>query len=173
VQLNGNFNLHAQEVAMSLEENKAVARRWIEEAWSQGNLDVVDELIHPNHSYRDYTALHRHHPDYDQSLSDAFHGPEGQKALINMYRSAFPDMQFTVVQEIAEGDLVVNVADGRMTQRGEFMGIPPTGKQAEVQAVSIVRVANGQIQQYWLSWNSLSVLHQLGARVVPPQQAGS
>lgn len=80
-------------------------------------------------------------------------------------------MHFTVVEEIAEGDLVVNVAEGRMTHEGEFMGIPPTGRQVEVRAVSIVRVADGKIQQYWLSWNSLGVLHQLGARIVPPQHA--
>jgi predicted ester cyclase len=158
---------------MSLEGNKVVARRWIEEVWSQGNLDVVDELLDPKHTYLDYTALHRHHPDYDQSLSDAFNGPEGQKELIKLYRSAFPDMQFTVEQEIAEGDLVFVVAVGRMTHRGEFMGIPPTGEQAEVQAACVARVADGRIQQYRIWWNSLSVLHQLGARVVPAQQAGS
>jgi len=159
---------------MSLDENKAVARRWIEEVWSRpGNLDSVDEMIHPDHTYHDHTAPHRHHPDYDPSLSDAFHGPEGQKALLSLYHTAFPDMQFKVDQEIAEGDLVVNVADGRMTHQGEFMGIPATGKQVDVRAVSIVRVVDGQIRQYWLSWNSLSVLHQLGARVVPPKQAES
>ena len=157
---------------MSLEENKAVARRWIEEAWSQGSLDVADELIHPDHTYHDHTAPHRHHPDYDPGMVDAFHGPEGQKALVAMYRSAFPDVQFTVDQAIAEGDLVVTSVTGGAHQ-GEFFGIPPTGKQVEVQGISIVRVVDGKIQQYWLAWNSLSMLQQLGARVVPPQQAGS
>jgi len=158
---------------MSLAENKDVARRWIEQVWSGGDLALVDEMIHPDHTYHDHTAPHRHHPDYDPGLWESFHGPQGQKALLRMYREAFPDMQFKVIQEIAEGDLVMNVADGRMTQEGAFLGIPPTGKQVDVRAVSIVRIAAGKIVQYWLSWNSLSVLHQLGARIVPPQPSGS
>lgn len=52
-------------VVMSLEQNKAIVRRWIEEVWSQKNVDLVDELIHPDHTYHDHTAPHRHHPDFD------------------------------------------------------------------------------------------------------------
>ena len=103
-------------------------------------------------------------------MADAFHGPEGQKALVAAYRSAFPDVQLTLDQEIAEGDLVVMSITARGTHQGEFFGIPPTGKPVEVQAISIVRVVDGKIQEYSLAWNSLNVLLQLGARVVPPQQ---
>ena len=157
---------------MPVEENKAIVRRWFEQAWSQGNMDVMDELIHADHTYHDHTAPHRHHPDYDPSMSDAFHGPEGQKTLISAYRNAFPDMQFTTEQEIAEGDFVVITSSGHGTHQGEFMGIPPTGKPVEVQGITVLRVGDGKIQQHWVVWNSLAVLHQLGARILPPQQEG-
>ncbi len=61
---------------MSLEENKALALRWFEHAWMHGDLDVIDELVHPDHTHHDHAAPHRHHPDSDPGMADAFYGAD-------------------------------------------------------------------------------------------------
>ena len=79
---------------MSAEENKALARRVIEEMFNNGNLDVADELIAPNYV------------DHDPAIPDDIHGPEGFKKYVSAYRSAFPDLHIQIEDQIAEGDKV-------------------------------------------------------------------
>ena len=67
-----------------------------------------------------------------------------------MFRSAFPDLHFTIQDQIAEGEKVVTRYTFRGTQQGELMGIPPTGKQVSIEGISIYRVADGKMQQAWI-----------------------
>jgi len=80
---------------MSAKENKALVRRLFEEVWNQGKLDVIDE-IHD-------AGFVKHIPG-----NPDIHGPEGLKQSVSMFRTAFPDVQFTIEDQIAEGDKVAN-----------------------------------------------------------------
>jgi predicted ester cyclase len=80
-----------------------------------------------------------------------------------MLRTAFPDMQYTVEDEIVEGDKVVHRLIGHGTQQGEFLGIPPTGKQATWTGIAIYRIAGGKIAERWVNVDNLGTIQQLGA----------
>jgi steroid delta-isomerase-like uncharacterized protein len=138
---------------MSTEENKAIARRDVEEVWNQGKLDVIDEIF-----ATDYVGQFVGSPD--------FHGPEGCKQFVTMYRTAFPDFHVTVHDMIAEGDKVVTRWTATGTHKGELMGISPTGVQETHTGINIGRISGGKIVEEWSSWDALGMLQQLG--VVPP-----
>ena len=92
------------------EENKAIVRRWVE-AFNEGNVDAMDELVTDSYV--------RHDPN-----SPEVRGPEEEKQLIAMYRSAFPDLHFTIEDMIAEGDRVVVRYTIHGTHKGELLSIP-------------------------------------------------
>ena len=98
------------------EESKAVVRRWVVEGFNTGNLAIADEIIDPGFNY--------HHA----GLPPIPPGPEGYRQLVAMYRGAFPDLNVTMVDMIAEGDKVVARWTSQGTNTGEMMGMPPTGK---------------------------------------------
>lgn len=138
------------------EENKALARRFFE-AWNEGDLDAFDEVMAPDAVGHD-----------PQDPFGAQTGPENAKQLASMYREAFPDVHFTVDQQIAEGDLVVSRWTATGTHEGELMGIPGTGKQSTITGISIDRVEGGQIVEGWTNWDTLGMMQQLG--LVPAAQ---
>jgi steroid delta-isomerase-like uncharacterized protein len=136
-----------------LEKNKAIARRDFEQVWNKGNLDTVDEIC-----AADGVGHMPGSPD--------IHSLEGYKQYVTMYRNAFPDIHFTIEDEIAQGDKVVIRWTSRGTHQGELMGISPTGKQCTVTGITINRFSGGKIQESWNNWDALGMLQQLG--VVPP-----
>ena len=140
---------------MSTEDNKALVQRGIEEVWNQKNLAVLDEI-----ASRDYVS---HNP------AMTTHGLEQYKQLVSMYFSAFPDLHFTIEDQIAEGDKVVSRFSARGTHQGAFMGIPPTGKQGFVTGIGIDRFANGKIVEGWFNSDDLGLLQQLGILPAPGQ----
>jgi steroid delta-isomerase-like uncharacterized protein len=141
------------------EENKAIARRVLEEVFSaQGNLDVADELFAPNYV------------GHDPVSPEDIRGPEGVKELASMYRNAFPDVQQSVEDQVAEGDKVVTrwIASG--THQGELMGIAPSGNRATVTGISIERIVDGKIVESWDKYDALGMMQQIGAIPSPDQQ---
>ncbi len=143
---------------MSLEENKAIELRFLEEVVNKGNLDVIDEHCAAN--FVDQTALPGTAPDR-----------EGYKQFFAMSRSALPDFHSTLEDIIAEGDKVAERFTVRGTHKGEWMGIAPTGKQVTVQGMAIHRITDGKIVENWANMDMLGVMVQLGV-VPPPGQAG-
>jgi steroid delta-isomerase-like uncharacterized protein len=115
------------------EENKALPRRLLEEVWNKGNLNIIDELAAP-----DFV-------DHEPASPEEAHGPEGVRQFVEMYRSAFPDVQLTVDDQVAEGDMVVTRWTARDTHQGELMGIPPSGNRVEVTGISIDRFEGGKM----------------------------
>src|SRR5687768_11683939 len=97
------------------EENKVIARA-VYEAWESGDLDRLDDLV---------AADSVDHDPYNPHGSE---GLEGFKKTITMYREAFPDTQFTIEDQIAEGDKVVTRWTATGTHEGELMGAAPSGK---------------------------------------------
>ncbi len=145
---------------MSIEANKALFRRFIEEVVNAGNLALIDELVAP-----DFIE----HEDLPPGVPP---GREGLKAFFAEWRSGFPDGRVTLELEIAEGDLVVGYETWRGTQQGTFMGMPASGRPVTFKVIDIVRVANGQIVEHWGLGDNLSLLQQIGA-IPQPGQAGS
>jgi ketosteroid isomerase-like protein len=135
------------------EQNKTNVRRLFEELWSKGNLSVADELIAPTHEH------------HDPSMPDLGRGPEAEKKRVTLYRNAFPDLRFTIEDVIAEGETVMARYSVRGTHKGDLSGIAPTGKQATVSGMSIVRFAGGKMVEGWANWDALGLMQQLG--VVP------
>jgi len=141
---------------MSAEENKAIIRRWIEEAWNKGNVDVADELY-----AADFKAKDSDNP------AKVIRGPKGIKQYVIENRAAFPDIRFTIDHLVAEGDIVVGAFTIRGTHKGALFGIPPTGKPAVFSAVDIWRFEGGKIVEKHLTLiDRLGVLQQLG--IIPP-----
>jgi steroid delta-isomerase-like uncharacterized protein len=141
---------------MSTEENKALLRRFYAEVLTKGNLAVIDELVAND------VVSHILPPGLPP-------GPEGLKMFIGMFRAAFPDLNATVEDQIAEGDKVVSRVTVRGTHTGAFQGIPPTGKQATVQTIDIIRLAGGKQVEAWGGPDQLSLLQQLGVVPMPGQ----
>jgi steroid delta-isomerase-like uncharacterized protein len=131
---------------MSVEENKAIVKRWNEELINKGNLDIIDELgdvnyvIHP--SGRDRAAFRQSAAEMDASFSES---------------------SIAIEDTIAEGDKVAIRWTLRWTHTGEYMGIPATGKQVTITGTSIYRVANGKIVEDWANVDMLGMMQQLGA----------
>ena len=139
---------------MSAEENKAIARR-LYETFSSENLDALDELIAPD-------AVN-HNPGPEGQIR----GPEAARQVISSFRQAFPDLQMTPEQMIAEGDKVVSYVVGRGTHQGELQGLPPTGKQVVVPVIEILRIANGKVAERWGVVDIMGMMQQLGAIPAP------
>ena len=144
---------------MSAEYNKAIVRRWYQEIFAQGNLALSDEICAADYLNHDPSAPPGGWP----------RGPEGTKAIVATYRGAFPDVQFTIEDQVAEGDKVVTRWTGRGTHTGPLMGMPPTGKSMTVTGISIERIADGKIAETWVNFDALGMLQQLGVAPVPAQ----
>src|SRR2546427_1772684 len=144
--------------SMSTEQNKALTRRFRLEVFSQGNIAAIDEICDANWTYHD--------PDPQGNWP---RGPQGMRQLVNLYRSALPDLHFTIEDEVAEGDKVVTRWTARGTHKGELMGIPPTGRQATVTGITINRMANGKIVEDWVNFDALGMMQQLGVIPAPGQ----
>ena len=144
-----------QSTTLLKEENKALIRSDFEEVWNQGKLDVIDDI---------YAAdLIKHIPGIG---SPDIHGPDGLKQSVNMFRTAFPDCQFTIEDQIAEGNKVVNRWTGSGTHKGELMGFPPTGVQVTWTGIAIYRFTGGKIVEIWVNSDFWYILKQFG--VIPP-----
>jgi predicted ester cyclase len=136
------------------ERNKEVYRRMVEEVVNQGNFDVVDEIFDP--AYHDHSAP----PGVPGGLA-------GVKAIFGMFRTAFPDVKFTIQSLVAEGDVVASLVEGTGTQTGPFMGIPPSNLPAKWRSVGFFRVTDkGQIVEHTGIPDMLGLLIQIG--VIPP-----
>jgi len=144
------------------EQNKGLVRRVIEEIWNKGNLALVNELHAPN--------VVAHNPGNLEVK-----GPEGEKQLVAMYRTAFPDLRITIEDQIAEGDKVVTRWKSRGTHRGELIvgerSFPPTGKQAVISGISISRIVGGKLVETWADWDRMSLMQQLGVIPLPERTA--
>ena len=141
---------------MSLEENKALVRRFVEGAWSKGNLAVIDELLAHNFALRSVPP-----PGVTPDR-------EGYKKWASLTQVSYVDSQTTVEDIIAEGDKVVTRWIYQGIHKGEIWGIAPTGKQVTMTGISIDRIENGKITEEWIEMDMMGMMQQLGV-VTPPK----
>jgi steroid delta-isomerase-like uncharacterized protein len=134
------------------EQNKKLVQRDIEEIYNRGNLAAADELA--------ASDLVIHMPSQD------IRGRAGAKQYVARLRTGFPDLHMVIEDQIAEGDLVVTrwVASG--THRGEFQGIPATGRRVRLVGTVIDRIDKGRIVECWSQVDELGMMQQLGVIAV-------
>ena len=130
---------------MSVEENKALVRREQAELWNHtGNLDAAAELFAPDRV-------------------------EDSKQQAASVRRGFPDLESTIEDLIAEREKVVAHWRAHATHQGEYMGIPPTGKEVEFTGISVYRIEAGKIAESWNVEDALGLMRQIGAIPEPEQ----
>ena len=136
-------------------QNKATMRRIYEEIWNQGNFEVLDDIISP-----DYVS---HLPTPPGVPS----GREGLRWLIQMYRTAFPDLHVQVEDQISEGEKVLTRITIQGTHQDQFMNVPPTNKKVTVTALVVTRFEKGQNVEGWAELDRLGLMQQLGVVFAP------
>ena len=130
---------------MPAEENKALVRREQEELWNHtGNLDAAEELF-------------------------AAEQAEGARQEAADFRQGFPDVVSTIEDLIAEGNKIVARWRSHATHQGEYMGIPPSGKEVEFTGISVYRIEAGKIAESWNVEDQLGLMQQIGAIPEPEQ----
>lgn len=134
---------------MSAEETRVLLERFFEGFWNGGDEDICLSLVAP--------TFVRHDPN----IAGFPEGPEGLLLLRQIYLEAFPDFQVTVEDLIAEPDKAAVRLTIRGTHRGEFMGLPASGRQFAMDGIDIFHLENGQITESWTTWDTLGLIQQL------------
>ena len=132
------------------DQNKAVARRWVDEIWNSGDFSSAHEYVAEDIHFR-------------SSQAPAFNGIDPLKEMVAGNRAAFPDGHFTVDETITEGDAVVHRWTFNGTHEGEFLGVPATGKKVQVTGTAVTHFRDGKITEHLADVDMLSILQQIGA----------
>ena len=119
---------------MSTQENKTIARRFIQ-IWGKGNLDIIDELAAPSLSVQ--------YPVIPQVIR----GSKPFRQVMESFRSAFPDSDLQIEEEIAEDDKVVIRWSFSGTHQGSLLGIPATGKKVKWTGITIYQIVGGKVME--------------------------
>ena len=93
---------------------------------------------------------------------------DGVRQFFTIFRTAFPDMRMDAREVLVDGDLACVRATMSGTHRGDFMGMPPSGKRFEVTGFDMVRIRDGQVTEHWGLMDVMKMMQQLGAM---PEQA--
>jgi steroid delta-isomerase-like uncharacterized protein len=130
------------------EQNKTLARRWFEDMFNRGDLDAANEILSAEF--------------VDHLPREEERGLEELKHYVSIYRTAFPDIQDTVEDIVAEGDKVVVRWMSRGTHEGEFMGIAPTGRHVTFTGMRLFRISENKIVESWVNIDERGLQEQLG-----------
>jgi predicted ester cyclase len=139
---------------MQEQRNTQIVRRFVDEYQTNGDETTFAELMDPgfvDHSRPPGVAA----------------GPEGVRQQFALFRRAFSGFRAEILQQVAEGDLVVTRKVFRGVHDAEFLGVAPTGREVEILVIDIVRVAGGRIAEHWNVVDQLGLLRQLGALPAP------
>ena len=135
---------------MTIEENKALVRRFYDEVWNGGDVAFAHEVF-----AEDYVR-------HDLRPTEALPGPAGQQKIAADFRAAFPDLTMTLDLLLAEGDLVAARWTARGTNTGAWGGQGPTGRAVEFCGVNIWRLRDGKAVEIWNHRDDLGLLMQVG-----------
>jgi predicted ester cyclase len=140
---------------MSQEQMKEVFRRVVDEAYSQGDLKVLDEVFAP--------GFVEHQAGIVPPTVD------GVKGSIAFLRAAFPDLRLSLEEIVASGDKTWARIIAHGSHQGPFMGVLPTGKPFAITVLDVCRFENGKIVEHWGVADQLALMAQIGALPRPPQ----
>ncbi|NJK53359.1 MAG: ester cyclase [Leptolyngbyaceae cyanobacterium SU_3_3] len=131
------------------DRNKAIYQRYIQQVFNQGQLDLLDEILSPSYVYH-------------EAPPDILPGAEGIRQVVSIFRAAFPDLEITIDDQLADGDKVCSRATTRGTHQGEIFGIPATGKAVTMTGLTVVRIVDGRITESWVKNDVMGLMNQLG-----------
>jgi predicted ester cyclase len=132
------------------DDSRALMWRITDEIWNNGRLELIDELI-----AEDLV-------DHVELPGLRGNGRARYRASIEMARAAFPDYRNPLDFVLADGEFAVSYGRSTGTHRGEYMGIPPTGRSFDVPTFGILRFASGQAVERWGFSDNLAMMQQLG-----------
>jgi steroid delta-isomerase-like uncharacterized protein len=128
-------------------ENEHVVRRFFGEVWNAGDLAVADELV---------ASEHQHH------LGDeALRGPDGVKEAVTWLRGGFPDLTFTIEDEVSDGDRVAVRWTATGTHEGTIFDVPPTGRRVRWTGIDLIRLEDGKLVELWAEADGAGLMEQL------------
>ena len=130
------------------DENKEIARRYVEDVWGQGDFEAERQIVAAN--------VVDHNPG-----SGGARGLDAHHATLTAVRAAFPDMHMKLDLLVAEGDKVTARWTASATHLGDFYGMPPTAKRVEFTGMNILRIADGQIAEIWAIEDIAGLMQQL------------
>jgi steroid delta-isomerase-like uncharacterized protein len=139
-------------------QSTETSRRVFEEVWNNKKIDAVDQLM---------AAGYVHH---DPQSPVASSGVESYKQFVSHYLNAFPDLHFTIDDEVADEQTIVSRWTATGTHQGDLPGIPRTGRKFSVTGITMARIQNGKFIESWNNWDTLGLMQQLG---VLPAEATS
>ena len=131
-------------------KNKEMVRKAVDKIWNKADYSLMKEMLD------DDFVIHSLDPQKE------LRGFEAVKQFYTQIRNSFPDIKFTITDQLADGDKVVThwIAEG--THKGEFAGAPPTGKKFKVSAIDIDTIKDGKFTECWTNMDELGLLQQLG-----------
>ena len=141
------------------ESNKALLHLWCNDGFNKGNVELADKIYDANVFYHEPSA-------------GEVRGLDALKQFVRTWLTAFPDAQLKIEHQVAEGDHVATRWTFTGTHRGNFRGMPPTGKSITMGAMYFYRIAHNKVVEIRAIVDLLSLLRQLGA-VPPVGQASS
>jgi steroid delta-isomerase-like uncharacterized protein len=133
---------------MSTETNKATIRRVFDDVVNSNSLAAAAELVGPAY--------------VNHGVPVPAKGPEALRLAVGMFRAAFPDIKVTLEHVVAEGDRVATHGYFTGTHKGDFNGIPPTGKAIKVAYIDLWRLENGKATENWVQMDMVGLMQQLG-----------
>ncbi|WP_067904331.1 ester cyclase [Nocardia vaccinii] len=134
-------------MTVSVDTNKEIIRRYIEIGWGQGDLNVIRQ-----------TVAFEMQRDVDGAISD---GGRDVENVVKRFRGSFPDARTEVVECVAEDEMVVVRVLTTGTHRGEYLGVPATGRHVEFYAFDMFRLDNGRIVESCHAVDEAGLLRQL------------
>ncbi len=141
---------------MTTDQNKALVRRFFEEVFNKQDQHAATEIIAP--------AFVAHHP----AFPDGIRGPQGIMQMTGMFHTAFPDLHYSPLDLVAEGDKVAVRWSAQGTHQGPFQGFPATGKHVTITGIDIFRLGENRLEEAWVNSDFLGLMQQLG--MIPPQR---
>jgi steroid delta-isomerase-like uncharacterized protein len=140
------------------EQNKQIVSQFFETLDRQ-DTEMIDQLV----SSTNYSLHFSGMPPMDWN--------ENKKEFLAPFTKAFPDLRRNIVDMVAEGDKVAVSINVTGTYKGEFQGIPPTGKQVSFTAMDILTIIDGKITEEWATADMMGLMQQIGA--IPARSATS
>jgi steroid delta-isomerase-like uncharacterized protein len=134
---------------MTIEDNKQVVRRFVDEVFVAGRVDAVDELLAPAFTPHTWPSVEP--------------GRDSFKAAMRRMAESLSEVSMTIDDLIAERDRVAVRLTSHAVHSGDFMGMPASGKPYTISEIHVFRVADGQIAEHWHVADQLGLMRQLGA----------
>jgi steroid delta-isomerase-like uncharacterized protein len=134
-----------------------IFRRWFDDIWNRGDVDVADEVLAPQATLHETAAGAGGTQDLD-----------GFKAMASALRRAFPDVRFHVDDSFGSGDRAVARLTVTGTHSGPGLGVAPTGRSFRIPGIVVIRMSDGRIAEGWSSFDLLGLYEQLGVLKRPP-----